>query len=150
MRDEYINNAGQDIISPDYKGSAKMTNEDIHNLNIKQYETALDLLNKALNILESDGAFVYDDLRSVIASVTEDLENEKTNGLQQLNDLGTDPEDFEDKSAYQKYYDQIDKANRGKQWESREDVPEQARELWDIIHNNDALKSMKRGTGDEL
>jgi len=29
-------------------------------------------------------------------------------------------------------------------------IPEQARELWNIFHNDDALKSMKRGTSDEL
>jgi hypothetical protein len=40
---------------------------------------------------------------------------------------------------------ETDNSDAGTSYQSREDVPEQARDLWDIMHNDEAINSMRRG-----
>ena len=39
---------------------------------------------------------------------------------------------------------QGDNSDTGTPYQSREDVPESARDLWDIMHNDEAINSMRR------
>ena len=40
---------------------------------------------------------------------------------------------------------ETDNSDTGTPYQSREDVPESARDLWDIMHNDEAINSMRRG-----
>lgn len=189
MRGKYINNAGHDVMSPDYKGSYpnKMTNEKIQQLNIREYQLGLKLLELANNVIGGDVGD-YGPITEAIKAVQQSLADEQKNGLAQLNELGDDPEDFEDESVYaddiawlnkieqsignisnrpgakvqtnkgkqnaspeqiqdleKEFGTQGDNSDTGTPYQSREDVPESARDLWDIMHNDEAINSMRRG-----
>lgn len=123
---ELLNNAGQDVMSPDYKGSYFRV-ADIDNLrdytarilnHIKKHPDQADkyIDNWFANCYDEDGESWPE---SSSPEQIQDLEKE----------LGT----------------QGDNSDTGTPYQSREDVPESARDLWDIMHNDEAINSMRRG-----
>ncbi|MBR6136069.1 MAG: hypothetical protein IKQ22_06260 [Clostridia bacterium] len=65
---------------------------------------------------------------------------------------GVKDDDYEDYTTPEQIQDlekefgtQGDNSDTGTPYQSREDVPESARDLWDIMHNDEAINSMRRG-----
>lgn len=56
---------------------------------------------------------------------------------------GDSPEQIQD--LEKEFGTQGDNSDTGTPYQSREDVPESARDLWDIMHNDEAINSMRRG-----
>ena len=88
----------------------------------------------AAKSLRANGKEVnVENLRHFFDALVQTYEPEQSSSPEQIQDLEKE------------FGTQGDNSDTGTPYQSREDVPESARDLWDIMHNDEAINSMRRG-----